>query len=122
MENKNVQYEQHADYLEVTLEGERNYSNLTEVWLSLLAKCDSLKLYKILITTKMTGSLSLIQYYNIFDKIRENRIILKYQIAGVFENTPQTEIDKFDRIISQNEGWKVRLFNNTEKARHWLLS
>ncbi|MGD8782351.1 MAG: hypothetical protein PVH88_25745 [Ignavibacteria bacterium] len=116
-----ITFIEHKNYLEVNLEGERDYTNLLAIWESVLNKSDSSKLYKILITTKMTGSLSLVQYYNIFDKIRDNRIILKYKIAGFFEYTSQDEIEKFDKLIAQNEGWKVRLFNDYNKAKEWLL-
>ena len=119
--SEQITFFENEEYLEVRLKGEREYVNLLKIWITVLNKSDSLKLNKILITTQMTGSLSLVQYYNIFDKIRENRIILKYKIAGVFEHTPKEEIRKFDKIISQNEGWHVCLFTDYDEAKEWLL-
>lgn len=121
MTSNKIKYVEHKDFLEVILQGERDYFDLAKIWESLFDKCDTLKLNKIFIVSQMTGSLSLTQYYNILDKIRSKRIILKYKIAGIFDQSAKEEIKKFDKVISQNEGWNVRLFHDYDEAKEWLL-
>lgn len=117
-----VELSAESDWIHVQIKGTANYDNAKEIWLKIIEFCKLHHCYKILGVQRTSNEMSTTDAWKHTSIFSELGINGKYKIAWVDLNPRTYETTKFIRQVLSNRSLGYgKIFNDTEKAKHWLL-
>jgi hypothetical protein len=121
-----VSITEHKDYLRVQMSGKRNSSQEPEdsirAWTQITEACDKANLDRILVVSNITGRLETLAPLDIARSHESFGWSKHFKMAFVsFDEESWNDIS-FAETVGVNRGFFVKLFDNEQDAKAWLLS
>lgn len=112
----------HDQYLQVRISGSSTYENAVHLWQSVAAACNQHNCFYVLGEQNMTSGLATTDAWNHQTIFQEAGITAKYVIAWVDKNPRTFDQTQFVRqVLANRDIGYGKLFDDTEKAKSWLL-
>ncbi|HEY9113264.1 MAG TPA: hypothetical protein VIN10_01105 [Bacteroidales bacterium] len=108
-------------YVEIISKGEKSYETSLNLWNRAVEVCKENKCYKVLGIATSTKAPSTIDSYKHADLLHNFNIDYTFKIAWVELNPEEYGGIKFLENVLFNRGMNVKLFQDVETAKSWLL-
>jgi len=108
-------------YVEIISNGEKSYQSSLRLWASALKACNENDCFKVLGIATSSKAPSTIDSYKHAELLHTFKVDFKYKIAWVELNPEEFEGIKFLENVLFNRGLNVKLFEDVESAKTWLL-
>lgn len=109
-------------YIEIISNGEKSYQSSLRLWASALKVCKENDCFKVLGIATSSKAPSTIDSYKHGELLHNFNVDYKYKIAWVELNPEEFEGIEFLENVLVNRGLNVKLFENIETAKVWLLN
>ena len=108
-------------YVEIISKGVKSYETSLNLWNRAVEVCKENNCYKVLGIATSTKAPSTIDSYKHADLLHNFNIDYTFKIAWVELNPDEYEGIKFLENVLFNRGLDVKLFEDVETAKNWLL-
>lgn len=108
-------------YVEIISKGEKSYETSLNLWNRAVEVCKENNCYKVLGIATSSKAPSTIDSYKHADLLHNFNIDYTFKIAWVELNPEEYEGIKFLENVLFNRGMNVKLFQDVETAKSWLL-
>ncbi len=112
-------------YTEVFVSGERTSSQRikgSKAWAEIAAYCNDHEVKKLLIISKLKGSISATSSYHISNSLEYFGLNKDIKISFVELGKQSLEMNSISSRYSRQRGYEIRVFDNVEDAVSWLIS
>ena len=113
------------DYISVKVSGERTPGNeevdAIDVWSNVAAACKEKQINRILVISSVTGRLPARAAHGIAYDPEKFGWSRRFKLAGVDLHEPSRQDCLFGEDVAVSAGYKVRVFDNEQDAKVWLL-
>jgi hypothetical protein len=109
------------DYVQIISNGEKSFESSLKIWTNAVKVCQKHNCFKVLgvaSSTKMHTTIESYQHGALFHQINIDH---KFKIAWVELNPDAISSIKFIETVLLNRGYNVKLFQDVEEAKTWLL-
>jgi hypothetical protein len=110
------------DFVQVISNGEKSFESSSKIWTNALKVCQEHNCYKVLGIAKTTKQHTTIEAYKHGELFHQVKIDHNYKIAWVELNPDEVDSIKFIEVVLLNHGFNVKLFDDVETAKTWLLA
>lgn len=115
-----------GDVLSVHATGDRDSDNpmtsAKDLWTHLALECQERGLSRVLLLSEITGRYPTYDCYEIMSRLDEFGVAKDWKIAYV-NSDPQLHDDlSFMTALADHHGFTIRLFEEEDEARKWLLN
>jgi hypothetical protein len=114
----NFEFEHRGTYLYAHLTGEDSFAASLDYWNQMADKVRELKLNKLLVHEKMTGTVSEGEMFDLVSDLLTVSTAL--QVAVYDENCGDQDINQLGQLIASNRGIDIMIFQSLEDAETWL--
>ena len=111
-------------YTKVIVKGERTPLQKTDAamaWTEVANYCQQNKTKKLLIISKLRGSISQISSFDISNSLEQFGLRKDIKIAFVDKQKQSFEANSFSTKFANNKGFDVKIFMNNNNAVSWLI-
>lgn len=120
-----IEFADRADHLRVEVSGHRTPGREVEdavaVWSEVADRCRAASLPRILAVMKLSGRLPTMAAFDIAHAPDSFGWSREFQLALVDLNEESRKDNLFTETIAVNRGFRVKVFDNEDDARAWLL-
>ena len=120
-----INIEEKDGYLKVEIFGKRNLRNEAVDAIEVLSKVDKIRKAKninnILLILRITGHFPFMASYDIGDKAGKLGWSRMFRVAAVTMDEYSMESYLFIETVAVNRGYNVKIFDNEQDAKTWLL-
>lgn len=109
-------------FVKIISNGEKSFETSLKIWTRAIKICHKNNCFKVLGIANSTKAPTTIESYQHGALFHQFNIDYKYKIAWVELNPEAVENIKFLENVLFNRGLSVRLFENEEAAKTWLLT
>lgn len=102
-------------------EGVDSFEVSIEYWLSILKECREKNYNKVLVVEDLEGNVSFDEAYRLSNTLTQSDFT-NIVVAFVDKYIEHQELNRFSELFVSNRGLRVKVFNEVESAKTWLLS
>lgn len=110
------------DFVQILSKGEKSLETSLNLWKETIQVCNQHKCYKILGLATSIKPPTTIESYKHADLLHDFKIDHTYKIAWIEFNPEAVGSIKFLENVLFNRGLDVKLFQDVDEAKSWLLS
>ena len=117
-----IEFEYQPEYLYAFVEGDEDSLEITrQFWSELLAECKKFDYRKLLIEENISENVTASEVYE-FAKELPNMGFDGISVAFVDRQADHEEINRFGGLVAHNRGMDLKVFEEVQEAKEWLLS
>lgn len=120
-----VSIQECKDHIRVEVSGERTSGNEKEdainLWTQVVEVCRKSEVKKILVISTLTGRVPAVKTYDIAGNPEAFGWSREYKLALVDLDENSRQHNLFAEDVAVNRGFHVKVFDNEEDAKDWLL-